>query len=92
MRPLERVTFLLSPKLIAVGEDLHAVDSFGSTPLHRAANNGHAAAVKELLACGADVTLLDYIGDKPLHDATQCGNASITTDTSWHGSGCKWEE
>jgi ankyrin repeat protein len=54
-----------------VGEDRSA-DEDGRTPLHWAADLGHAAAVRALLAAGADPDVQDAEGMTPLHCAAVC--------------------
>ena len=58
---------------LEAGADVNARGYKGMTPLHEAADNKDAAAVKaaleELLAAGADVRAMDDSGREPLHCA-----------------------
>ena len=51
--------------------------SGGVTPLHWAANGGHAAVAAALLAAGADVSLTTGSGQSPLHWAANGGHAAV---------------
>jgi ankyrin repeat protein len=52
-------------------------DKVGSTPLHRAAQEGGMALVKLLLASGADVNAQDNYGNTPLHEAALNGHKEV---------------
>lgn len=54
--------------LIARGDDLHATDNDGATPLHYAAHVAHAEIAKILLEKGARVDAKDGKGRTPLHE------------------------
>ena len=75
---------------LRAGADPDARAKSGATPLHRAAANGHAAAIIALLKAGADSgakdgdyrTPFDYIGkDSPL----------IGTPTYWRLNDARWD-
>ncbi len=56
--------------LITVGAEVNSrTNPLAWTPLHWAANNGHAAAAHLLLNARADVDLADYSGKTSLHQA-----------------------
>ena len=48
----------------------------GQSPLHRAADNGHAAIVTLLLAAGAEREAKDQWGDTPLDRAVEKKHAA----------------
>ena len=55
-----------------------AVDEHGSSPLHAAAAEGHAAVAAELLRCrDVDVDAVDEIGSTPLHWAVCNGHVEV---------------
>jgi ankyrin repeat protein len=62
------------------GGNIHAVDDSQQTPLHAAAYNGNASAVKCLLEEGADVELKDGDGAQPIHLASSEGNFKYVID------------
>lgn len=53
--------------LIEAGANLGAADDYGTTPLHRAAENAHAEMVRLLLKHGSDPRAFDRNGYTPLH-------------------------
>ena len=53
-------------------------DEYGHTPLHRAAQEGHAAVTKQLIEARCNVDLPDKHGRTPLFMGTQEGHASVT--------------
>ncbi len=55
--------------LIARGDDIHAVDGDGATPLHYAAHMAQAEIAKILLERGARVDARNKKGRTPLHEA-----------------------
>nr|6MWQ_A Chain A, DARPin, Muscle-type aldolase chimeric fusion [synthetic construct]6MWQ_B Chain B, DARPin, Muscle-type aldolase chimeric fusion [synthetic construct]6MWQ_C Chain C, DARPin, Muscle-type aldolase chimeric fusion [synthetic construct]6MWQ_D Chain D, DARPin, Muscle-type aldolase chimeric fusion [synthetic construct] len=63
--------------LMANGADVNALDRFGLTPLHLAAQRGHLEIVEVLLKCGADVNAADLWGQTPLHLAATAGHLEI---------------
>lgn len=66
--------------LIDAGGDIHALDTYGYTPLHRMASNDLAAGAEALLKAGADAgarTQAPYAGDTPLRIALQSGAAEV---------------
>jgi ankyrin repeat protein len=67
------------------GGNIHAVDDSEQTPLHAAACNGNASAVKCLLEEGADVELKDDDGAQPIHLASREGNSKYVIDNNRHG-------
>lgn len=63
------------------------IDVGGYTPLHLAAQNGHAAATALLLQLGADVDGKGGYGATPLHRASYSGAVStmrILLEEKWH--------
>ena len=61
---LETVDFLLQK-----GAEVDPIDSRGKTPLHLAAELGHAETARLLLLAGADVEAKDENGETPLRRA-----------------------
>ena len=57
--------------------DVLEVTKSGVTPLHAAAQEGHAGVVAALLAYGADAGAVDKDGNSALHDAAFCGKAPV---------------
>jgi len=55
--------------LIAKGANINAVNNFGVTPLHWAADHGNKAIAELLIAKGANINAKDNDGKTPLHDA-----------------------
>ena len=53
--------------LLEAGANVNASDQYQMTPLHFAANCGHAKVVAALLEAGADVNRSDSFGMTPLH-------------------------
>ncbi|CAG4979263.1 unnamed protein product [Parnassius apollo] len=53
---------------------VHARDSDGYTPLHRAAYGNHVACISYLLSAGANVTTKTELGWTPLHSACNWNN------------------
>ncbi len=51
--------------------------NIGYTPLHKAAEDGHAAVVKVLVDSGADENAITFRGFTPLQLATRMGRASV---------------
>lgn len=48
--------------LLRAGSDLHSGDTYGSTPLHAAAANGHLPTVKAAVSHGAPLNELNAEG------------------------------
>ncbi|KAL4716026.1 hypothetical protein ACJJTC_002791 [Scirpophaga incertulas] len=53
---------------------VHACDSDGYTPLHRAAYGNHILAIASLLKAGANINLKTELGWTPLHSACNWNN------------------
>jgi len=64
--------------LVELGADKEAKSVNGSTPLHRAAYNGHVEAATALVALGADVQAKAADGATPLHEAAYSGHVEAT--------------
>ncbi len=62
--------------ILDAGMNENAVDSDGSTPLHRAAERGFDKCVKVLLEAGADEDAADDLGKTPLHRAAYGNHAA----------------
>ena len=56
---------------------MDAPDNAGWTPLHEAANFGHAELVGFLLKCGAKANAQSIDRETPLHDAALSGHEEI---------------
>jgi ankyrin repeat protein len=71
---LEKVKALLKddPGLV-----FHNANSWGETPLHVAASNGHRGVAEVLLANGADVNARDNSGRTPLHPSAWNGHKAV---------------
>jgi len=63
--------------LLDKGAEVNATNSGGSTPLHYAAENGHAELVMTLLHEDADVDAKNMHGSSPLHTACADGRAEV---------------
>jgi ankyrin repeat protein len=66
--------------LIDNGADINAVNKWGQSPLHLAAEFGHIEAAKFLLSHGANPSLRDFRGMTPLEIAKSAGKLE-TADT-----------
>ena len=69
---LERVR-----QLIQEGQDVNRGNSYGTTPLMRAARYGRDQVVQELIRAGADVNGKDDYKQTALHKASSCGHSSV---------------
>ena len=56
---------------------MNTPDNAGWTPLHEAANFGHAELVGFLLKCGANANAQSIDRETPLHDAALSGHEEI---------------
>lgn len=63
-------------ELLSLGANVHAVDANASTPLHKAAANGHSSVASALLARGA-TQCANSAGNSPLHWACMNGHAGV---------------
>ncbi|KAJ1548571.1 hypothetical protein HK405_002509 [Cladochytrium tenue] len=66
-----------APRAAAAAEAASRADSSGLTPLHWAADRGHAAAAKVLVGVGAAVDARDAEGMTPLHYAALSEHSEI---------------
>ncbi|KAF9022927.1 hypothetical protein BDZ89DRAFT_1070280 [Hymenopellis radicata] len=57
--------------------DVNAIDEYGYTPLHRAADRGDDVAVKRLLERGAKIDVKDQDGMTPLDVAIELGHEEV---------------
>ena len=71
---------------LAQGQDLHARDGRGDTPLHLAAQSEALASVTLLLSAGADFNVRNRAGATPLHAAVYNKGAEIVTALLQAGS------
>lgn len=62
--PFEQIACMLIEK----GANVHALDSSGATPLHKAAWLGRTKVVAALLRHGADANAINDLGRTPLHN------------------------
>ena len=65
---------LLEQLLTGTGVSPSEQDQYGRTPLHIAAQKGHAKTVQKLLAMGSSVTVADFEHSTPLHEAASSGS------------------
>jgi ankyrin repeat protein len=64
--------------LVSEKIDVHAVDTYGRTPLWWAAHSGHSDIVRLLVQAGADPDVDDKVaGLKPLHEAADNNHAGV---------------
>ncbi|MHC4201279.1 MAG: ankyrin repeat domain-containing protein [Planctomycetota bacterium] len=64
-------------RLLEEGADVGARTEGGDTPLHVAADKGHADIVRALLAHGAEISARDSQGDTPLHAGANRGHRAV---------------
>ena len=64
---------------LRLGEDLHARDNDGNTPLHLAVAGENPAAVNLLLNAGVDIAARNNFGATPLHMVANNAGAEIAT-------------
>ncbi len=62
---------------LAAGADPAARDEYGSTPLHKAAYEGHTPVAEALLDAGAKPDAQNKFGATPLHRALVMGRTSV---------------
>ena len=69
--------------LLHANADRNALDDEKNSPLHWAANNGHAACVKALIyysehqSCHLNLNAINFAGDTALHMAAKWGFLNI---------------
>eukprot|EP00562_Extubocellulus_spinifer_P004889 CAMPEP_0178535442 /NCGR_PEP_ID=MMETSP0696-20121128/35547_1 /TAXON_ID=265572 /ORGANISM="Extubocellulus spinifer, Strain CCMP396" /LENGTH=149 /DNA_ID=CAMNT_0020167581 /DNA_START=406 /DNA_END=856 /DNA_ORIENTATION=- len=63
--------------LLRRGANIHAVDKWGETPLHKASIKGHDEVAKMLLDAGANVNAANNDGATPLHAASANGHDKV---------------
>jgi len=66
--------------LIKFGANVDALDGYGRTPLHYAANVGATACAKDLIAAGADVTVQEDYYDATAFEYAEKGDHSGIMD------------
>ena len=64
-------------RMIEAGADINKASTDGRSPLHFAAENGHAGLVDHLLSSGADVHRTDNLGLTALHAAARSGHHTV---------------
>ena len=64
---------------LLLGEDLHARDNDGNTPLHLGVTGENPAVVNLLLDAGADIAARNNLGTTPLHMVADNAGAEIVT-------------
>ena len=75
-----RVSFLaFKPFLLALGvqAEIEAVDNYGATALHWAAQDGKNAVATQLVNANANVNAVTAYGSTPLHKAAYNGHALV---------------
>jgi len=72
--------------LHTLGADINAAQSFGRTPLYKAALVGHAKVVELLCSLGADMNKPNNEGNTPLKVATDGGHANVAEVLRRHGA------
>ena len=75
MEILARESSKLSLCQRCLGADINAKDNNGETPLHSAADAGHADIIRALVELGADINAQDEDGETPLHRARENENS-----------------
>jgi ankyrin repeat protein len=73
-------------RLLSVGADVNAKDSFGWTPLHWASAMGHSQVVIELLQHGAGIEAKDNSGRAPLLRACLNGHVTVVNELLSRGA------
>lgn len=72
--------------LLVRGDDVHAKDSNGDSPLHLASRHGHGQIAALLLDQGADPESKNHVGYTPLHCATLLGHYETAKVLLEHGA------
>ena len=71
---------------VKAGAIVNYHDNAHATPLHRAAEAGHAKTIDRLIQAGADLNAQDWKGRTPLHRAVEKGSADSTSTLLKHGA------
>jgi ankyrin repeat protein len=73
----EETALYMARTLLHLGADVNAVQAGGFTPLHEAAQRGHAGLVELLLAHGADPAARNEAGADAVEIAAQAGHEAV---------------
>jgi ankyrin repeat protein len=63
--------------VIKGGADVNVKDKYGSTPLHRASEEGHTVVAELLIKAGADLNVKDNCSFTALHSAVENNHADV---------------
>ena len=78
---------VMTSLLLKAGAKVSATTRLGAnTPLHVAARNGRAGAVRALLSAGSNANALTSGGASALHLAAEAGNADAVSELIKHGA------
>lgn len=69
-----------------LGNQVDSRDNYQFTPLHSAANGGHAAAIARLADLRHDLNARDYLGRTPLHYAAMHGRVAALAELAARGA------
>jgi hypothetical protein len=72
--------------MVERGANLNAEDSFGRTPIHKAAWSLDLACLEKFISLGANVNCKDFSGTTPLHWVCKEGNVECAKLLTSHGA------